>query len=909
MEIILTNSLKSGILVEKEIVVHTNESTNGDPTASHPPSVVSIIHSMPDQRRGPRAPELHEVIPALASGKMLPRQTASEERLGDLAEFFRGPPPPGNFMSIPEDFTTPLADSKWKVLKVFRKKRKGQKRFPPIIKLPDSAVSARTVAGNRHIAISIPVEYSRFSPTAASQNAISESKEAGSHQVVHSRPRLPRSSASNGDAKFPRTIAEDLDSLSTASLTRGPATLPEDVTSLAPPPKKMTLLSTVPSRDEIAPGKGKEPDKQRISDSNATQKAPMSPLGSAKSHRSPRLDSEQQTELKNIPEAGAGESELGPQLVEISPLEWTKESSQHKDVTQSGDGPAGACSFAPKEGLGNASGASKLPPVLSADSITTPVLPARTSSRKAKTTTGESSEIAGNTVINGPPPMRREVSSDHGSMYDDNENGVASRPRGSFAESLLTTEYSPKLLKAQTATAYQSVPIVVRPPSRPEVDSPLNLNFPQPPSNKADRSIQANLSPPAADESRSRKDRVRERKKRDIEELRAQLHQAQPPDLHLGPDITLEDTRPESPILGKFSERSGTRSSPRRLPKAEIPELGPIRPGLQLKTPSLSPESVLRKQRERSKSAPVVTSSSSPSPLGSPSILWDRTSYYRRRERQAEQAEREARRARHAAQALAEEKEAEERLSRQRLVQRYERLKESRTKDMEKRMYRLERNNEVMIRTMASLMETLNKLLRDEHALRRSTSSAYPATSSATEPPRRRDSSDQRRPQPLRATHSHDSPLETLRAQPTRGEFRSYRHRPQSVRLSGREGVVREGQMGTKTRPIPRPIRLQEEFEGELEPGRAREERYSDIDSYTRQLALDTQRRELRSQSDQGPRAPGMGTESGAGYSYSCSNSSSGREGAGSLETMEPLMRELQEAAGFGVERRQAELE
>lgn len=42
---------------------------------------------------------------------------------------------------------------------LFKKKGRKQRKTPKMIKLPDSAISARTLHGSRHIAISIPLEY------------------------------------------------------------------------------------------------------------------------------------------------------------------------------------------------------------------------------------------------------------------------------------------------------------------------------------------------------------------------------------------------------------------------------------------------------------------------------------------------------------------------------------------------------------------------------------------------------------------------------------------------------------------------------------------------------------------------------------------------------------------------------
>ncbi|KAJ4408859.1 hypothetical protein N0V82_009622 [Gnomoniopsis sp. IMI 355080] len=142
--------------------------------------------------------------------RYLPRESrwtvaGDHEAVRELTNFLRNvTPPPTNIMSVPSPTTTTLSSmssirrrkSKTKtgtLLKVIRLFRKGSKknklsprstsrskkrpaspglkqsltkkgRRPPRIKLPDTAISGRTVDGHRHIAISIPIEHAHLGP-------------------------------------------------------------------------------------------------------------------------------------------------------------------------------------------------------------------------------------------------------------------------------------------------------------------------------------------------------------------------------------------------------------------------------------------------------------------------------------------------------------------------------------------------------------------------------------------------------------------------------------------------------------------------------------------------------------------------------------------------------------------------
>ncbi|KAI0838251.1 hypothetical protein F5Y06DRAFT_53326 [Hypoxylon sp. FL0890] len=879
MEGIFFNSTNLGILVEKEIVVHVEDKPNGESLVSRRPSIVSITESGSDLRRETRTPERRETTSSLSSSMMLPRSAVAEDGAEDLVDFFRSPPPPGNLMSIPDDVSISSADGKWRVFKAFRKRKKAKKkRKPPLIKLPDSAVSARTIDGHRYIAISIPINYSHSDPV-HSQHPASEPAEE-TRQAADST----QSPTSDHGKKALKPPAGDSESLSSVSLGPKKVIHPEEITRLAPPPRRVSLLSTVPSQDETDPGKGKEPERRSKLESALTCIAPMSPLGSVGISRtaehdakSPKRGQEQQTRpQQTVSDSKSPNTKRVARIVEI-PATKQKQQGQARREPTAGDG-----SVPPESTSRDASKPSTAPRVLSANPLITLTVPSRASSKRAGTT-GAGLGETDNAIDTRPPLEGRSLSSNH----EDNGNSGATGHRGSLAESLVTTESSPKVLKAQTATAYQSVPIVVRPSSGPEIESPLNLNFPTPPKNRVSRSVQADLLslPALAEGAKSRKDRVRERKQRDMEKLKAQLRQTQSLGSHLlKPGVPAENAWPESPVLGRFNQELGSSSPARPFLAGKMSDLGPIGPGLHLKPPYLSPEAVYKKRRGRSVSAPVLTSSSSSSPLESPPMPWEgSTAYYRRKQRQAEREETESRRAQYEAEARAQEKETQERHSREKLLRRYERLKESRARDMEERLYRLERNGDILMQSLASLMETLNTLLKERQALQRSVS-AYQAATSASRPHEQHHDSAPGRSQSLRSARSYDNPPATLSLHPEQSEPRFRRHRPASLQVPHRGAAFQRDEPGTYLRPGQRSI--EEELERELElhgiqGGSGEGVRLSTLEALQEQLRTQTQ-------AHQSAPIPGIS-------GYTSSETSDRSNEAGSLEIME---RELQEAAG-----------
>ncbi|KAL7816626.1 hypothetical protein V8C26DRAFT_85744 [Trichoderma gracile] len=87
-----------------------------------------------------------------------------------LAEFLKThEPPTSSYMSVPFGHADDKdQESKWSRFKALKKRSKSVPRPPQNIQLPDSAVSGLTIGGHRHIAISIPLEAVPFSSDPAS---------------------------------------------------------------------------------------------------------------------------------------------------------------------------------------------------------------------------------------------------------------------------------------------------------------------------------------------------------------------------------------------------------------------------------------------------------------------------------------------------------------------------------------------------------------------------------------------------------------------------------------------------------------------------------------------------------------------------------------------------------------------
>ncbi|KAI1436422.1 hypothetical protein GGR50DRAFT_693233 [Xylaria sp. CBS 124048] len=331
--------------------------------------------------------------------------------LRDLIQFFKmTPPPPTNFMSIPDDFSS-SEDDRWQRFKrrVFRSVRKQQRR-PPVIMLPDSAVAARTTAGHRYIAISIPTEYSHLAPLPRSQYPVYDSMEAAFHREINSRFGMWKGGPPGTGPLLNPVAEEHREQRRSGSRRRQPMTAAPGSSG-----KALHRSSSLREQQRYTPRRskglsktksvGSAPQNSRYSDAPA-------PAMPARNDKRP--------------------APIFPVLVGTSGQQAETLTSKDKDPEN---------------------------PTI------TLTVPSRKSSRRAQLNggRGEDDDDGGQKSYSLPS------SNDTNGHWDGSEssNGDSSGDRGariSFAASILTTGSSvaPQLLKAQTAKAYR--PIIVRPP-------------------------------------------------------------------------------------------------------------------------------------------------------------------------------------------------------------------------------------------------------------------------------------------------------------------------------------------------------------------------------------------------------------------------------------------------------------
>ncbi|KAL8417116.1 hypothetical protein RB596_007290 [Gaeumannomyces avenae] len=213
----------------------------------------SVVLPSPRSSVLPR-PKGHE-----ARMRMIIKQQREVQEIRELAEFLRNrTPPPENFMSRPDDAMSSRSASpeppksrsqlarRWCALKsvfalrrrkVHKDEQKGRARrasadlAPTTIttaaiahplprrpktaqfKLPDSAVAGTTIAGHRHIAISIPVQHSHLGPEPKSQYPVyAPGEDRGGGGLFLSPPHAAAAAAEldaaqqDGDAPWPTAL-------------------------------------------------------------------------------------------------------------------------------------------------------------------------------------------------------------------------------------------------------------------------------------------------------------------------------------------------------------------------------------------------------------------------------------------------------------------------------------------------------------------------------------------------------------------------------------------------------------------------------------------------------------------------------------------------------------------------------
>ncbi|KAI1126165.1 hypothetical protein F5Y10DRAFT_267407 [Nemania abortiva] len=650
------------MVVGAEVIVHTDRHGNKKLISSHPSSPESLCSSMFDTQPegkpaeqldegGGSRPQQHRTVPGGEDLGNVSKNGTPNAGLMDLIQFFKKtPPPPTNLMSIPDNFSASSEEDKWDKFKtkVFRRRSsKNKKRRPPIIMLPDSAVAARSTDGHRYIEISIPTEHSPMAPLPNSQYPIYDSVEAAFHREVNSRFGMWKNVPSNRPVTVLNPVFEDhRESASTTSLPSTASEQPGQKTVI--PGRTMRIrphsVSLLPSRE------------QRYTPRNSRDLVKIRSAGDARPVSQP----------SDPTTANAQNSD-----VQRNSIHATGTPQQGRQET-----PAGT---SPKD---TSVGEPSIVRVVEKPMITL-TLPSRTSSRRGK-------------QLEPVPPERTEhiINTGRASIVsiDDaynNGNGFlsgvnsGSAPRGSFAASIQSTNSSPQILKAQTAIAFHSVPIIVR-STNGDVESPLDLNFPQPPLGQGTVSSPIRTSlvgppPPAVERSKSRKQKVREKKQRDLE---------------------TQNVRMEHEEKGKGKEAASQPFG--------------FTPGMPGALPATPPDHDRHHEGEYTSSASPSSSASSPdkSSESTHDQGLDRSASYA-----SQKAQRREREARYMAKVLAERRETLENLPREELIQRYDALREQRIYEREKRLRKLERSRDTWARAVPMLLQDLNGLLREQHRI------------------------------------------------------------------------------------------------------------------------------------------------------------------------------------------------
>lgn len=170
---------------------------HGRPGEGLPSTNTRVESREPGSNPDFRPPPVHR-IPSMGVRQQQRISEEEEEAWDEVAAFLRAvTPPPTNYMSVPTEPYSPTIssgsivrckDKKGPLMRCLLFLRGGSKqkkparkpsvrapspvaraasckhKRPPQIKLPDTAVSGRTVDGHRHIAISIPIEHDHLGP-------------------------------------------------------------------------------------------------------------------------------------------------------------------------------------------------------------------------------------------------------------------------------------------------------------------------------------------------------------------------------------------------------------------------------------------------------------------------------------------------------------------------------------------------------------------------------------------------------------------------------------------------------------------------------------------------------------------------------------------------------------------------
>ncbi|KAH8662063.1 hypothetical protein BX600DRAFT_465491 [Xylariales sp. PMI_506] len=696
-------STSSGITVQREVRVHRDEFPTREGSLK-PPSVISIVRSLSEVR--PRTPEEWPgALPPLRLDKFVRHPDLWEESIKDIAnnkwktegiqdlvELLQQTPPPWNYMSIPDSFSiSSIDDGRWRAkLKLFRSKRRKRIRRhrPPPVRLPDSAVVGTSLDGYRYLEISIPKQYSYLEPIQSLEDTGADSMEVDFERAVNARLGI--------DSK-PRQVRNQNPGLGVSS-TLQPVT--EDGHSSMYDRSATSLSNPLPIIDGLS-----TPCGPRSSSLGSTSGPRTGPTQQEKLHQggipallhSTDVESQNTTIFSHHP------------VVVLPPIKSATEEATRPDM---------------RIGLSTPQRKVQLTDMMKPIPVDMPSIrltPPERNSSKYRTP-----EVTEEPYYTAPQPQHAQLRSER------RGEGIQGLPQSFTMESVNTLDSEPKVLDAHAAKAYPTIPILVRPTSSLYTETSMNPRISQPPPiQEVDSSPGQKASPThAADKkSMSRKERVRERKQRDMRAMKAKTGHTSS-DSPQSPQFLKPSPAnlvPESPILGHFLD-----GSPAKRLETRVKQISTPLPAVAESEPSTSPElsPAIPDRTNRASVNSILSSGSSLVPASPASF--DRTSYYRRKERQAAREAQRAREARFVTEAANEQgrgqrKQEEElieapppsRLLKHDLASHYDDILEERLQGLEERLYRVERNREIFLREIVPRLESLNRLFQEQYHYQR----------------------------------------------------------------------------------------------------------------------------------------------------------------------------------------------
>lgn len=731
-------------------------------------------------------------------------------------------------MSISDNFSTSSSDGNRFWLKpfktVWRTRRKGQRKHrPPVIQLPDSAVAATTTAGYRHISISIPLRHSYLVPPERWLDPDHEpmvenlSRELDSRLGLDSASKAPRS-GEQGVVTIPKPVAE-----SPVSLSSNPTEASHGARAYVPQPASTQVSDRGESsaRNMTAGGAQYSYDPWRL----------MNQIHDTKSSRSPT----------NVGSAGStGATQTSGPIVIVSKLTPAPaqrirgiigrkryEENNRSDPSHSTRPGQSRLIDRPQRPRGG--------PLSSNPSLVFNP-PERRASRQLGLHREVPQSIA--SMLSSSTPQKTPEDNNGGTTNNDRSLDYP-LIRDLATESMYTAGSEPGVRDTEAAEAYHDAPVVVPSQSHHNTAHPDVVNLSLEASGVVSRSVQTDISAmsPIFDKL-GRKEKMRHRKHRNINRVK----KGRPKRKHMAPLHSLNPATVNvwhaSPAISRFSDVETSRTVSRQSEHPDAIETSKNQPDVPIYLPS----KINHDPRISRASLMTGTLSSSESLL----TANDQDSDILRLEELEAYNMTHTRKAQRATEDLAREVRILDLQTRQELLQRYDNLKESRQRELERRLRHLERNTDIFFRSIVPLIESLNRRLEKQYEI----GDWQPHMASST----------------VRAERPQT--LTSLDNRWPRG-----RGQPNLQHVSGAHN---------QTPPTPRSSALQEAFEADFIPRRGVERRQDLLDDAAYEQGDST--------ADQV--SNNLGRESNSRHSH-----------APELEALEPLMRELQGAAASDFER------